>query len=57
MFHLARKSNLAYNLKLMQKEFPDSYDFFPKTWMLPSEMGEFKNHFRVIYQISKLIPL
>jgi len=29
----------------MQKEFEKQYKFFPKTFLLPSEFGEFKNTF------------
>jgi tubulin polyglutamylase TTLL6/13 len=29
----------------MKKIFPDDYNFFPKTWILPSEMTDFKNQF------------
>ena len=31
---------------LMQKEFPMHYDFFPKTYLLPNELSEFKNQFK-----------
>ena len=30
---------------LMQKEYPDDYNFFPKTFMLPYELADFKNEF------------
>ena len=43
MFQLARKNHLARNLLKMQKEFDKEYKFFPKTFVLPSEFGEFKN--------------
>ena len=29
----------------MKKTFKDDYNFFPKTWQLPSEMTDFKNQF------------
>ena len=29
----------------MKKIFKDDYNFFPKTWILPSEMNDFKNQF------------
>lgn len=29
----------------MQKEFNKEYQFFPRTYLLPSEYGEFKNTF------------
>jgi hypothetical protein len=30
---------------LMQKEFPEYYDFFPITYILPYELAEFRNQF------------
>lgn len=42
---LARKNNLARNLTRMQKAFKDDYNFFPKTWVLPSDTNDFKNQF------------
>ena len=34
---LARKNNLARNLMRMQKAYKDEFNFFPKTWVLPSD--------------------
>lgn len=45
MYSLARKSNLGRNLMLMRKAFPDSYKFFPQTWLLPAEFGDFRSQF------------
>jgi tubulin polyglutamylase TTLL6/13 len=42
MYALARKNHLARNLMRMQKMFPEEYKFFPPTWLLPAEFGEFK---------------
>lgn len=44
IFAIARKNNLGKNLMRMKKKFEKEYDFFPQTWMLPSDMTEFKNH-------------
>ena len=30
----------------MQRAFPEEYQFFPKTWLLPSELTEFRNQFQ-----------
>ena len=35
MAALSHKHNLAKNLKKMQNMHEGSYDFFPKTWILP----------------------
>lgn len=45
MFQLARKNHMARNLMKMQKEFDKAYKFFPRTFILPSEFGEFKQTF------------
>ena len=45
MYALARKNHLARNLGRMQKMFPEDYKFFPQTWLLPAEFGDFKKQF------------
>jgi len=44
IYVMARKNYLARNLMRMQKVFPDEYDFFPKTWILPFENIDLRNH-------------
>lgn len=46
MYALARKDHLARNLKKMLQRFPESYKFFPKTWLLPAEYGDFRKQFK-----------
>lgn len=45
MYSIARKNNLGRNLMRMRKAFPDSFKFFPPTWLLPSEFGDFRAQF------------
>ena len=45
MAALAHKNNLCRNLKRMQKWFPQDFDFFPKTWILPADSSDFKMQF------------
>lgn len=45
MFQLSRKNHLARNLIKMAKEFTKEYKFFPRTYLLPAEYGEFRNSF------------
>ena len=45
MYSIARKNHLGRNLMRMRKVFPDNYSFFPPTWLLPAEYGDFKNQF------------
>jgi hypothetical protein len=42
---LSRKNHLARNLMRMYKAYPEEYDFFPKTWVLPNESNDFRNFF------------
>ena len=44
MFALARKNCLAQNLNAMQRAFPEAYDFYPATWLIPTELAELKQH-------------
>lgn len=46
MHAIARKNHLGINLKRMSKLFPEEYNFFPKTWLLPSEYPDFKEQFK-----------
>ena len=48
MFLIHRKTFLAKNLKKMKKNFPEDYDFFPRTWILPNEINDLK----IAYQYS-----
>lgn len=43
MYALARKNFLGKNLMKMKKVHPDDYNFFPQTWMLPSDYCDFRN--------------
>jgi len=45
MCALAHKHNLCRNLKKMQKQFNEIYEFFPKTWILPADSSDLKNQF------------
>ncbi|CRG94155.1 tubulin--tyrosine ligase, putative [Plasmodium gallinaceum] len=43
---ITRKDELSRNLKKMKKNFPQSYNFFPLTWILPNEISDFKNYYK-----------
>jgi len=45
MYSLARKNHLGRYLMRMRKIFPESYKFFPRTFLLPSEYMEFRAQF------------
>ena len=42
MYVLARKNFLGKILMKMRKRFPQEYNFFPKTWVLPAENSDLK---------------
>jgi tubulin polyglutamylase TTLL6/13 len=44
MYGLARKNYLARNLNKLRKLFPQEYDFYPQTWVLPAEHGDLKTY-------------
>ena len=45
MYNLARKNLLGRGLMRMRKKFPEEFDFFPLTWMLPVEYHELRTYF------------
>lgn len=44
MYNIARKNTLGIHLKRFKKEFPDDYNFFPHTWIWPSDMHEIQEY-------------
>lgn len=47
MLEICRKDLLARNLNRMMKLFPKDYNFFPKTWCLPADLGDALNYSRL----------
>lgn len=47
MLEICRKDLLARNLNRMQRLFPKDYNFFPKTWCLPADLGEALSYNRI----------
>lgn len=45
MSSITRKNNLGRNLLRMRKQFPTEYRFFPDTWILPTDLSDFKLQF------------
>lgn len=44
MHGICKKHYLAWNLNKMQKIFPQDFDFYPKTWVLPGDYTDLKLH-------------
>lgn len=45
MSNIARKNRLAQNLEKMRREYPKEYSFYPRTWVLPLELADFRAQF------------
>eukprot|EP00448_Togula_jolla_P014167 CAMPEP_0170584158 /NCGR_PEP_ID=MMETSP0224-20130122/8539_1 /TAXON_ID=285029 /ORGANISM="Togula jolla, Strain CCCM 725" /LENGTH=864 /DNA_ID=CAMNT_0010907573 /DNA_START=103 /DNA_END=2693 /DNA_ORIENTATION=- len=45
MSAITRKNNLGRNLLRMRKQFPKEYRFFPDTWILPTDLSDFRLQF------------
>ena len=43
---IAHKNKLGKNLMMMLKYYPEDYNFFPETYLLPYELYEFRNLFK-----------
>ena len=44
MHTLAKKTQLAKNLLKFVTKFPKDYNFYPKTWILPYDYANLKQH-------------
>jgi tubulin polyglutamylase TTLL6/13 len=42
MYLIARKTFLGKNLKKLAKLFPEDFQFFPRTWILPQEGNDLR---------------
>ena len=42
MHGICKKNYLAWNLNKMNKLFPNEYNFYPRTWVLPGDYHDFK---------------
>jgi hypothetical protein len=45
MSNIARKNRMAQHLSRMRRKFSKEYNFYPKTWVLPSEASDFRKQF------------
>ena len=45
MTNVARKARLALNLEKMRRAFPRDYGFYPRTWVLPADLADFRTQF------------
>ena len=45
MPNIARKNRMGQNLNRMLKMFPREYSYYPRTWVLPGELSDFRSQF------------
>lgn len=45
MLNLCRKNFMAINLNRLKEYFPEEYNFYPKTWILPNDWNNFSKLF------------
>lgn len=48
MHALTRKNHLGKNLNNMRAKYPDAYDFYPQTWLLPQDVRQLKKDWNYI---------
>ena len=53
MYNIARKNTLSIHLKRFKKEFPEHYNFFPNTWLYPSDFYEINEYYNKKNNIRK----
>ncbi|XP_042365125.1 tubulin polyglutamylase TTLL11 [Plectropomus leopardus] len=48
MIEMLRKINLSRAVRTMQELFPEEYDFYPRSWILPEECQMFSTQIRMV---------
>ncbi|KAM6903035.1 tubulin polyglutamylase TTLL11 [Xenentodon cancila] len=48
MVEMLRKINLSRAVRTMQELFPEEYDFYPRSWILPEEYQQFSTQIRMV---------
>jgi len=46
MTELAKKIELTRAINTMSQLFPDDYDYYPKSWFIPTQMQQFCDYFQ-----------
>ncbi len=47
MYNISRKNTLGIHLKRFLKEFPKEYNFFPNTWLYPTDFYEINEYYNL----------
>ncbi|XP_072310639.1 tubulin polyglutamylase TTLL11 [Eucyclogobius newberryi] len=48
MVEMLRKINMSRAMRTMQELFPEEYDFYPRSWILPEEYQQFTTQIRMV---------
>uniref|UniRef100_A0A3Q1GXT1 Tubulin tyrosine ligase-like family, member 11 n=1 Tax=Acanthochromis polyacanthus TaxID=80966 RepID=A0A3Q1GXT1_9TELE len=48
MIEMLRKINMSRAVRTMQELFPEEYDFYPRSWILPEEYQQFSTQIRMV---------
>ncbi|XP_068191686.1 tubulin polyglutamylase TTLL11 isoform X2 [Antennarius striatus] len=48
MIEMLRKINMSRAVRTMQELFPEEYDFYPRSWILPEEYQQFTTQIRLV---------
>ncbi|KAM9735694.1 tubulin polyglutamylase TTLL11 isoform 2-T3 [Menidia menidia] len=48
MVEMLRKINLSRAVRTMQELFPEEYNFYPRSWILPEEFQQFSTQIRMV---------
>ncbi|XP_028319011.1 tubulin polyglutamylase TTLL11 [Gouania willdenowi] len=48
MVEMLRKINMSRAVRTMQDIFPEEYDFYPRSWILPDEYQQFSTQIRMV---------
>ena len=54
---ITRKDSLGRNLNSMRKLFPEAYDFYPRTWLVPNEMTQLRADWKKSIQDNRPMTL
>ncbi|KAM3599993.1 uncharacterized protein V6R79_015320 [Siganus canaliculatus] len=55
MIEMLRKINMSRAMRTMQELFPDEYDFYPRSWILPEEYQQFTTQIRMVKEMDATV--
>lgn len=50
MTELAKKISLTQSISSMQRLFPNEFNFYPKSFLVPAQINDFQNYFSTTKQ-------